>query len=151
MLNNYAHIFDILIRLRQVRVSCLARRYLSIYFYPSLQNSPLSLLLPLSLSLPPHLSHSMSIYLYLSLSVSLALSFFLSLSLTHSLPHIHTLLFQVGLLPVPHPIIIRKYQPNRYTCLWFTAFQWGVIFMHNQVVPLFDGKKVKLFMVQTVE
>ena len=57
---------------------------------------------------------------------------------------------QVGLLPVPHPIIIRKYQPNRYTCLWFTAFQWGVIFMHNQTVPLFDGKKVKLFMVQTV-
>jgi len=46
----------------------------------------------------------------------------------------------VGLLPVPHPIVIRKYQPNKYTCLWFTAFQWGVIFMHNQQVPLFDGK-----------
>lgn len=56
----------------------------------------------------------------------------------------------VGLLPVPHPIVIRKYQPNRYTCLWFTAFQWGVIFMHNQTVPLFDGRKVKLFIVQTV-
>jgi hypothetical protein len=56
----------------------------------------------------------------------------------------------VGLLPVPHPIIIRKYQPNKYTCLWFTAFQWGVIFMHNQTVPLFDGEKVKLFLVQTM-
>jgi len=56
----------------------------------------------------------------------------------------------VGLLPVPHPIVIRKYQPNRFTCLWFTAFQWGVIFMHNQTVPLFDGEFVKLFMVQTV-
>ena len=56
----------------------------------------------------------------------------------------------VGLLPVPHPIVIRKYQPNRFTCLWFTAFQWGVIFMHNQTVPLFDGKHVKLFLVQTV-
>jgi hypothetical protein len=56
----------------------------------------------------------------------------------------------VGLLPVPHPIIIRKYQPNKYTCLWFTAFQWGVVFMHNQTpVPLFDGKHVKLFVVQT--
>jgi hypothetical protein len=55
----------------------------------------------------------------------------------------------VGLLPVPHPIVIRKYQPNKYTCLWFTAFQWGVIFMHNQTVPLFDGKHVKLFIVQT--
>ncbi len=55
----------------------------------------------------------------------------------------------VGLLPVPHPIVIRKYQPNKYTCLWFTAFQWGVIFMHNQTIPLFDGKNVKLFIVQT--
>ncbi len=56
----------------------------------------------------------------------------------------------VGLLPVPHPIVIRKYQPNKYTCLWFTAFQWGVVFMHNQSLPLFDGKFVKLFIVQTV-
>jgi hypothetical protein len=72
----------------------------------------------------------------------------LFVSLTPSLS-LH-LPLKVGLLPVPHPIIIRKYQPNRYTCLWFTAFQWGVIFMHNQTVPLFDGKKVKLFMVQTV-
>lgn len=55
----------------------------------------------------------------------------------------------VGLLPVPHPIVIRKYQPNRYTSLWFSAFMWGVIFMHNQRVPLFDGKAVKLFHVQT--
>lgn len=57
----------------------------------------------------------------------------------------------VGLLPVPHPIVIRKYQPNKFTCLWFTAFQWGVIFMHNQQhVPLFDGKNVRLFLVQQV-
>eukprot|EP00600_Ochromonadales_sp_CCMP1393_P014832 CAMPEP_0175001240 /NCGR_PEP_ID=MMETSP0005-20121125/3024_1 /TAXON_ID=420556 /ORGANISM="Ochromonas sp., Strain CCMP1393" /LENGTH=931 /DNA_ID=CAMNT_0016256105 /DNA_START=25 /DNA_END=2820 /DNA_ORIENTATION=+ len=58
----------------------------------------------------------------------------------------------VGLLPVPHPIVIRKYQPNRFTCLWFTAFQWGVIFMHNtqSSVPLFDGQEVKLFIVQNV-
>lgn len=39
----------------------------------------------------------------------------------------------VGLLPVPHPIVIRKYQPNKYTSLWFSAFLWGVIFTHNQV------------------
>merc|ERR1711871_671634 len=56
----------------------------------------------------------------------------------------------VGLLPVPHPIVIRKYQPNKYTSLWFSAFLWGVIFMHNQDVPLFDGKNIKLFIVQTV-
>lgn len=57
----------------------------------------------------------------------------------------------VGLLPVPHPIVIRKYQPNKYTSLWFTAFEWGVIFMHNQQLPLFDGGKIRLFAVQTVE
>mmetsp|Transcript_33988 Transcript_33988/g.34636 ORF Transcript_33988/g.34636 Transcript_33988/m.34636 type:complete len:901 (-) Transcript_33988:376-3078(-) len=55
----------------------------------------------------------------------------------------------VGLLPVPHPIVIRKYQPNKFTSLWFTAFLWGVVFMHNQEVPLFDGRSVKLFMVQS--
>jgi len=58
----------------------------------------------------------------------------------------------VGLLPVPHPIVIRKYQPNKYTCLWFTAFQWGVVFMHNQdPLCLYDGKRVKLFTVETVD
>lgn len=55
----------------------------------------------------------------------------------------------VGLLPVPHPIVIRKYQPNKYTSLWFTAFLWGVVFMHNQEIPLFDGRSVKLFIVQS--
>ena len=39
----------------------------------------------------------------------------------------------VGLLPVPHPIVIRKYTPNRFTGLWFTAFLWGVVFLNNQV------------------
>lgn len=57
----------------------------------------------------------------------------------------------VGLLPVPHPIVIRKYQANKFTCLWFTAFQWGVIFMNNQALPLFDGRFIKLFTVQTAE
>jgi len=57
----------------------------------------------------------------------------------------------VGLLPVPHPIVIRKYQPNRFTSLWFTAFQWGVIFTFNHLsTAMFDGKHVKLFIVQTM-
>ena len=56
----------------------------------------------------------------------------------------------VGLLPVPHPIVIRKYQPNRYTCLWFTAYLWGTIFMHENQPALFDGRSVSLFMVQSV-
>mmetsp|Transcript_50305 Transcript_50305/g.58710 ORF Transcript_50305/g.58710 Transcript_50305/m.58710 type:complete len:850 (+) Transcript_50305:128-2677(+) len=53
----------------------------------------------------------------------------------------------VGLLPVPHAIVIRKYQPNQYTALWFTAFMWGVIFLRNQALPLFDGQSIELFQV----
>jgi hypothetical protein len=53
----------------------------------------------------------------------------------------------VGLLPVPHAIVIRKYHPNQYTALWFTAFMWGVIFLRNQSLPLFDGQAIELFQV----
>jgi hypothetical protein len=53
----------------------------------------------------------------------------------------------VGLLPVPHPIVIRKYQPNQYTALWFTAYLWGVIYVNNQSLPIFDGKAIQLFRV----
>lgn len=53
----------------------------------------------------------------------------------------------VGLLPVPHPIVIRKYQPNQYTGLWFTAYLWGVVFLRNQGLPIFDGDAIKLFTV----
>lgn len=57
----------------------------------------------------------------------------------------------VGLLPVPHAIVIRKYQPNQYTALWFTAFMWGVIFLRNQNLPLFDGETIELFQVAVQE
>ena len=51
----------------------------------------------------------------------------------------------VGLLPVPHPIVIRRYQPNVYTDVWFTSFLWGVVFLRNQKLPIFDGEAIKLF------
>eukprot|EP00978_Attheya_sp_CCMP212_P019509 scaffold54819_cov62-Attheya_sp.AAC.3 len=57
----------------------------------------------------------------------------------------------VGLLPVPHAIVIRKYQPNQYTALWFTAFMWGVIFLRNQNLPIFDGQAIQLFQVSVAE
>ena len=53
----------------------------------------------------------------------------------------------VGLLPVPHAIVIRKYQPNQYTSIWFTAFMWGVIFLRSQKPPIFDGERIELFQV----
>jgi hypothetical protein len=57
----------------------------------------------------------------------------------------------VGLLPVPHAIVIRKYQPNQYTALWFTAFMWGVIFLRSQHLPMFDGQAIELFQVSVQE
>ncbi|CAI5709079.1 unnamed protein product [Peronospora destructor] len=56
----------------------------------------------------------------------------------------------VGLLPVPHPIVIRKYQINQFTHLWFTTFTWGVIFLRNQVLPLFDGGAITLFTISVL-
>jgi Dyggve-Melchior-Clausen syndrome protein len=35
----------------------------------------------------------------------------------------------VGLLPVPHPILIRKYQANHGTTSWFRTYMWGVIYL----------------------
>ena len=61
----------------------------------------------------------------------------------------------VGLLPVPHPIVVRKYQPNEHTDLWFTTFIWGTVFLRSQLsddeVPLFDSGKIRLFGVNHFE
>ncbi|RXG57154.1 Protein HID1, partial [Armadillidium vulgare] len=35
----------------------------------------------------------------------------------------------VGLLPVPHPILIRKYQANAGTAAWFRTYMWGIIYL----------------------
>jgi len=51
----------------------------------------------------------------------------------------------VGLIPVPHPILIRKYQQNEATDIWLTTFIWGVIYKRNQNPPIFYGTQVKAF------
>ncbi|CAK4732153.1 unnamed protein product [Aphanomyces euteiches] len=61
-----------------------------------------------------------------------------------------TTMVEVGLLPVPHAIVIRKYQTNQFTNLWFTTFTWGVIFLRNQVFPLFDGSSITLFTINVL-
>ncbi|CAK9103837.1 Protein HID1 (HID1 domain-containing protein) (Protein hid-1 homolog) [Durusdinium trenchii] len=50
----------------------------------------------------------------------------------------------VGILPVPHPIVIRTYQASGYTSMWFTSYMWGVIFTRSQRMPLYDWKKIRL-------
>ncbi|CEF60160.1 Protein HID1 [Strongyloides ratti] len=42
----------------------------------------------------------------------------------------------VGLLPVPHPIVIRKYQANAGTKNWFRTYMWGIIFLLNNDPPI---------------
>ncbi|XP_013385950.1 protein HID1 isoform X3 [Lingula anatina] len=56
----------------------------------------------------------------------------------------------VGLLPVPHPILIRKYQPNSGTTMWFRTYMWGVIYLRNVDPPIWYDTDVKLFEIQRV-
>lgn len=56
----------------------------------------------------------------------------------------------VGLLPVPHPIMVRKYKPNQGTYAWATIYMWGVIYLRNLNPPIWFGTKVELFMVKKI-
>ncbi|XP_069125176.1 protein HID1-like [Argopecten irradians] len=56
----------------------------------------------------------------------------------------------VGLLPVPHPILIRKYQANSGTTMWFRTYLWGVIYLRNVDPPVWYDTNVKLFEIQRV-
>ena len=56
----------------------------------------------------------------------------------------------VGLLPVPHPILIRKYQANAGTTSWFRTYMWGVIYLRNIDPPIWYDTDVKLFDIQRV-
>uniref|UniRef100_A0A8C0Y618 HID1 domain containing n=1 Tax=Cyprinus carpio carpio TaxID=630221 RepID=A0A8C0Y618_CYPCA len=54
----------------------------------------------------------------------------------------------VGLLPVPHPILIRKYQANAGTAMWFCTYMWGVIYLRNVDPPIWYDTDVRLFEIQ---
>ncbi|KAJ8923040.1 hypothetical protein NQ315_001588 [Exocentrus adspersus] len=56
----------------------------------------------------------------------------------------------VGLLPVPHPILIRKYQANAGTTTWFRTYMWGVIYLRNVDPPIWYDTDVKLFEIQRI-
>ncbi|CAG7727053.1 unnamed protein product [Allacma fusca] len=56
----------------------------------------------------------------------------------------------VGLLPVPHPILIRKYQANSGTTMWFRTYMWGVIYLRNTDPPVWYDTDVRLFEIQRV-
>ena len=56
----------------------------------------------------------------------------------------------VGLLPVPHPILIRKYQANGGTTAWFRTYMWGVIYLRNVDPATWYDTEVRLFEIQHV-
>ncbi|KAG1674803.1 Protein HID1 [Nymphon striatum] len=56
----------------------------------------------------------------------------------------------VGLLPVPHPILIRKYQANSGTTLWFRTYMWGIVYLRNVDPPVWYDTDVKLFEIQRI-
>jgi hypothetical protein len=53
----------------------------------------------------------------------------------------------VGVLPVPHPILIRKYQHNSATASWFRTYIFGIVFVRNVQPAIFYGTNVRLFSV----
>jgi hypothetical protein len=55
----------------------------------------------------------------------------------------------VGLLPVPHPILIRRYRATLHTHVWFHSFMWGVVFLHNMRPTMtWPQNAIRLFVVQ---
>ncbi|XP_068162227.1 protein HID1-like [Antennarius striatus] len=56
----------------------------------------------------------------------------------------------VGLLPVPHPILIRKYQANAGTTIWFRTYMWGVIYLRNVDPPIWYDTDIRLFEIQRI-
>ena len=54
----------------------------------------------------------------------------------------------VGVLPQPHPIVQRVYQPNAYTALWFSTFTWSSVYLAcARELPLFDARAIRLFQI----
>lgn len=56
----------------------------------------------------------------------------------------------VGLLPVPHPILIRKYQANAGTAMWFRTYMWGIIYLRNVDPPIWYDTDIRLFEIQRI-
>jgi len=56
----------------------------------------------------------------------------------------------VGVLPVPHTIVIRTFQSNPLIDSFLTTYIWGLIYLRNLNVPLFDSSTIKLFTVNII-
>eukprot|EP00055_Hartaetosiga_balthica_P008575 m.32387 g.32387 ORF g.32387 m.32387 type:complete len:816 (-) comp6381_c0_seq1:2700-5147(-) len=54
----------------------------------------------------------------------------------------------VGLLPVPHQIITRRYQGVGRSSAWFTSYMWSIIFLKNISNPNLVDSNITLFEVK---
>jgi len=55
----------------------------------------------------------------------------------------------VGILPLPHPIILRKFSPTNHALNWFHSYMWGVVFLKMiSAGSSILETEVKLFIVQ---
>jgi hypothetical protein len=52
----------------------------------------------------------------------------------------------VGVLPVPHTIVVRRYVRNYHTNTWFSSYIWGSIYLKQQTpIPFLDSKFIRMF------
>jgi hypothetical protein len=55
----------------------------------------------------------------------------------------------VGLLPIPHPILVRRYQSSEAIISWFTGYIWGIIFLRNSFnLPIWSASTITLFQIK---
>jgi hypothetical protein len=56
----------------------------------------------------------------------------------------------VGILPVPHPIFVRKFQYPDSLRTWFTSYMWGTVYLRfaNEKGQIWAGTLLKLFVVK---
>jgi hypothetical protein len=57
----------------------------------------------------------------------------------------------VGLLPVPHTIIVRTFKSTPQIDTFLTTFLWGLIYLQSLNPPLFDSDHINLFKVNVYE
>eukprot|EP00041_Stephanoeca_diplocostata_P036436 m.1331669 g.1331669 ORF g.1331669 m.1331669 type:complete len:768 (-) comp24866_c0_seq6:3369-5672(-) len=57
----------------------------------------------------------------------------------------------VGLLPVPHPILIRRHQSVPHCTVWFSSYLMGVLYLRYMEPPIWHGTQVRLFKVKHVQ
>lgn len=57
----------------------------------------------------------------------------------------------VGLLPVPHPILIRRHHSVPNSTVWFYSYVLGSMYLRCMTPPVWHGTTVRLFRVKTIE